>query len=140
MKRFLCLDLGNRRVGVAISDLLGMLARPLCVIDLAKEDKFIAVMRLIEEWEVARVVVGYPRLLNGTVGTQAGLAEEYVRELRARVAVEVILWDEEFSTAEAQEMMIAAGTRRKHRRETIDAAAAAVILQSYLDDPASGTD
>jgi len=132
--RVLALDVGDKRVGVAISDLTQFLARTLKVIqrDPHQED-FAAVARLVEEYEVERVVVGYPRSLDGTVGKQAEKVERYAVGLAKALTVPVVLWDERFSTVSAERLMREAGLRGKKKRERIDAVAAAVILQDYLD-------
>ncbi len=131
--RVLALDVGDKRVGVAISDLTQFLARSLKVIQRAPLDDFAAVTRLVEEYQVERVVVGYPRSLDGTVGEQAEKVERYAEGLAKALDVPVVLWDERFSTVSAERLMREAGLRGKKKRERIDAVAAAVILQDYLD-------
>ena len=130
--RVLALDLGQRRIGVALSDALGFLASPLTVLACSdRGSEVAAIEELVRKHQVEHLVVGYPRSLNGTVGPQAKLVDEFVELLQARLQVPVILWDERLSTAQAERLMHDAGQRV--RRERIDAAAAAVILQSYLD-------
>jgi putative Holliday junction resolvase len=108
------------------------LASPLTIVRHRKrEADMAAIEALIREHQVERVVVGYPRSLNGTVGPQAQRVERYVEELRQRLSAPIVLWDERLSTAQAERMIHHSGGRV--RRERIDAAAAAVILQSYLD-------
>ena len=132
--RVLALDVGNKRVGVAISDLTQFLARTLKVIQRGSpQDDFAAVSCLVEEHEVEKVVVGYPRSLDGTVGEQAEKVGRYAAGLAKVLDVPVILWDERFSTVSAERLMREAGLRGKKKRERIDAVAAAVILQDYLD-------
>jgi putative Holliday junction resolvase len=130
--RVLGLDLGERRIGVALSDPNGWLATPLTVLSRgSREDDFSAILALIEQHQVDRVIVGYPRSLDGTVGPQARRVEKYAAQLRTRLQVPLILWDERLSTAHAERLIHEAGKRVQ--RERIDAAAAALILQSYLD-------
>ncbi len=137
--RILALDLGERRIGVALSDPLGLLATPLTILKCgSREAELAAIEELVGKHQVEQVVVGYPRSLNGTVGPQAQRVDRYVAKLRARLQalpctrqVPVILWDERFSTTQAERLVHETG--RRVRRERIDAAAAAVILQSYLD-------
>lgn len=130
--RALALDLGEQRIGVALSDPLGWLATPLTVLSCSsREAELAAIEELARKHQVEQVVVGYPRSLNGTVGPQAQRVDSYVEQLRARLQVPVILWDERLSTVQAERLIREAGKRV--RRERIDAAAAAVILQSYLD-------
>ena len=132
--RILALDVGEKRIGVAISDLSQSLARSLKVVQRgSRQEDFAAVARLVEEYEVEKVVVGYPRSLNGMAGAQAQRVERYAVGLTESLTVPVLLWDERFSTVSAERLMREAGLRSKKRRERIDAVAAAVILQDYLD-------
>jgi len=134
MMRVLALDVGDKRIGVAISDPSQVLARGLKVIQRgSRQEDFVAVARLVEEYEVERVVVGYPRSLDGTAGEQAEKVERYAAGLAEVLTVPVLLWDERFSTVSAERLMREAGLRGKRKRERIDAVAAAVILQAYLD-------
>jgi putative Holliday junction resolvase len=131
--RILALDMGERRTGVALSDPLGWLASPLTVLKCAsREEEFASIEALVQKHQVERIVVGYPRSLNGSLGPQAQRVDRYVERLRARLPkVPVILWEEQFSTVQAEQLIRETG--RRVNRETIDAAAAAVVLQSYLD-------
>ena len=131
--RILALDLGERRTGVALSDSLGWLATPLTVLQSrSREAELAAVVDLVRGHQVEQIVVGYPRSLDGSVGPQARRVDQYVVQLHARLPdVPVILWDERLSTAQAERLVHETG--RRVQRERIDAAAAAVILQSYLD-------
>lgn len=132
--RVLALDVGEKRIGVAISDLSQALAGSLKVIQRGSRQKdFAAVARLVEGYGVERVVVGYPRSLDGTAGEQADKVERYAMGLAESLTVPVLLWDERFSTVSAERLMREAGLRGKRKRERIDAVAAAVILQDYLD-------
>lgn len=130
--RILAVDIGEKRIGVALSDSLGWLATPLTVISYKKHaDGLAAIEALVRAHQVKQVIVGYPRSLNGTVGPQARRVDKFVAHLRARLQVPVILWDERLSTAQAERLIHETG--RSVPRERIDALAAAVILQSYLD-------
>jgi putative Holliday junction resolvase len=134
MMRVLALDVGDKRIGVAISDPSQVLARSLKVIQRSsRQEDLAAVARLVEEYEVETVVVGYPRSLDGTVGEQAEKVEHYAAGLAEVLDVPVLLWDERFSTVTAEALMREAGLRGKKKRERVDAVAAAVILQDYLD-------
>jgi putative Holliday junction resolvase len=134
MMRVLALDVGDRRLGVAISDLSQVLARSLKVIERgSRQQDFAAVARLVEEYQVERVVVGYPRSLDGTAGEQAEKVEHYAAGLAETLTVPVLLWDERLSTVSAERLMREAGLKGKKKRERVDAVAAAVILQDYLD-------
>ena len=132
--RVLALDVGDRRIGVAISDPTQVLARSLKVIQrVSRREDFGTVVRLVEEYEVEKVVVGYPRSLDGTAGRQAEKVERYAAGLAEALDVPVLLWDERFSTVSAERLMREAGLTGKKNRERVDAVAAAVILQDYLD-------
>jgi putative Holliday junction resolvase len=130
--RMLGLDIGDRRIGVAISDELGTIASPVGLIrreaDVAGE-----VRALVAEYGAVRVVAGLPIGLSGREGPQALAVRGFVDELAEQLDVPVEFYDERLSTAVAERSLIAGGTRRAKRREKVDAVAAAVILQGYLD-------
>ncbi len=135
--RILAVDVGEKRIGIALSDALGWLATPLTVIAYKEpKDGLAAIEELIRTHGVEQVIVGYPRSLNGTVGPQAKRVDKFVSQLHARVQVPVLLWDERLSTAQAERHE----TGRSVQRDRIDALAAAVILQSYLDAKRMTTD
>jgi putative Holliday junction resolvase len=134
MTRILALDVGDRRIGVAVSDPSQILARSLEVIQRgSRQQDFAAVAGLVEEYEVEWVVVGYTRSLDGTAGEQAEKVERYVAALAEALTVPVLLWDERLSTVSAERLMREGGQRGRKKRERLDAVAAAVILQDYLD-------
>lgn len=133
MIRVLALDVGSVRIGVALSDPLGMTAQPLEVIQRRKVDPFARVAQLIMEYEVQRLVVGMPLRLDGTKGPAVESIEKFIAELEGQISVPIEPWDERLSTAQAQRVMIDGGVRRKDRKNKIDKVAAALILQSYLD-------
>lgn len=138
--RLLALDVGDRRIGVAVSDATGLIANPLSVIRRAsKAEDFERIARLVREQDVEGLVVGHPLNADGSAGPQAQRVERYAAALADALQAEglnlpMVLWDERMSTLRAQEVMIAAGRKRKDRRGRIDAVAAAVILQDYLDE------
>lgn len=158
--RSLGLDLGERRSGVAISDPQGMLATPLTVLDSEDEDALIdAILELVERHGAERIVVGLPRRLDGECGRQAGKVTAVADKLLLRAKksgiedIEVKLWDERLSTREAQRLMVDTGGRGQKLRSgskkgarhhsfrakaRVDAIAAAVILQGYLDSVGGG--
>ena len=137
--KLLALDVGDRRVGVAVSDPSGLIASPLAVINrTSKVEDFAKVARFVREQEAAGVVVGHPLNADGSEGPQARRVERYAMALDEALrdeglAVPLVLWDERMSTLRAQEAMIASGRKARARRQRIDAVAAAVILQDYLD-------
>ena len=132
--RLMALDVGDRRIGVAVSDPEQTLARGLQVIRRrSKQADMELIESLVEEHEVERIIVGHPVRLDGSVGEQACRVGAYAADLQEAVGVPVVLWDEGFSTVRAREAMIEAGRSRKERKERLDAVAAAFILQDYMD-------
>ena len=132
--RRLALDLGDRRVGLALSDPTALVACPHGLIERRGPRRDLdAVEAVVREHEVVEVVVGWPRSMSGEAGERAKLAETFAEQLRARLALPVVLWDERLTTVEAQRTLIAGGVRRARRRLVVDAMAAALILQGYLD-------
>jgi putative Holliday junction resolvase len=141
--KWLALDVGDRRVGVAVSDPTGLIATPLAVIyRKSKAEDFRQVARLVREQRVEGLVVGLPLQADGSAGPQAQRIQRYGLAMAAALQAEglglpLVFWDERMSTVQAQENMIAAGRKSRDRRARIDAAAAAVILQDYLDEQRS---
>jgi len=132
--RVLGLDVGNVRIGVAVSDPLGIIAQPHSVIrSTGIEQDMEAVRALVAEKEVVRIVVGLPLNREGKPGPQAEKVLAFVEALRATLGVDVVTQDERFSTAAAERMLIEANVRRKGRKQVIDKIAAHHILQTYLD-------
>ncbi len=132
--RALGLDVGERWIGAALSDPSGTLATPLARIDgRVPEASMLAICELVEQHEVERIVVGLPYSMDGSLGPQARKVDDFVRNLRASVAVAVETWDERLSTVAAERRMAEAGIGKQRRKESIDSAAAALILQAYLD-------
>jgi len=130
--RYLALDPGDRRIGVAISDTSGMLARPLSVFTRrSREQDQHHIQTLVAEHKVECLVIGLPLNMDGSEGHQAAWVRSYAGALEAALAIPVVFWDERLSTHEAIEIAHAQG--RSAAKEWIDAVAAAVILQSYLD-------
>ncbi len=132
--RYLGLDVGDRRIGVALSDETGTLAGGLPTLERVgprKDPRAIA--RLVREREVGEVVVGLPRSLDGTLGPQAQKVMEFAEQLRAVVKVPVVSWDERFTSTMAQQVLAEAGASWRERKANVDKVAAVLILQSYLD-------
>lgn len=137
--RVMALDFGHKRIGVALSDPGQVLASSLQVIERqGQQQDLAAVIQLVREHGVGKIIVGYPRSLDGTARQQAQAVERDVATLEkmlreASLDVSVVLWDERFSTVTADRLMAEAGRKGRERRKRIDAVAAAVILQDYLD-------
>ncbi len=126
------LDVGEKRIGVALAE--GLLAIPLTVIDRRVEETDMElIMALVEEYKAERIVVGLPRLMNGDIGTQAEETLTFSGALAEHVDIPVDTWDERLSTVTAERLLIDAGMKRKKRKGKLDAMAAAIILQAYLD-------
>ena len=133
--RWLGIDIGQRRYGVAISDENGGIAYPLTTLSTEKggAPPIKALVELVGEREVAGIVVGLPERMDGSHGPEARNAEIIAEQLRIDLGLRVELWDERLTTAEAERLLIMAGVRRTKRREATDRIAAAIILQSFLD-------
>lgn len=132
--RVLALDVGERRIGVALSDPTQTLARSLLVLYRRSDREALErVAALVREQSVERVVVGYPLSLGGDVGPQAERVKRFARALAQVLEVPVEMWDERYSTVDAERILREQGVGGRKRRRRIDATAAAVILQSYLD-------
>ena len=132
--RILGLDLGRRRVGVAVSDPNGTIAHPLLQFEpKGRRDLVATVKGLVAEQEAARVVVGMPVLVDGRKGEQARWTQATVSALAEALEVPVATWDERFTTRDAEEAMRDAGLHPGKRKTRRDKVAAALILQSYLD-------
>jgi len=128
------LDVGQKRIGVAIAASEGMLAIPLTVIDRIDEEADIkAILTLINEWGINRIVVGLPRSMDGSIGKQAEEVIAFSKAFSQRISVPVDTWDERLSTVAAEHLMRDAGMKGGKRKAHRDALAAAIILQAYLD-------
>jgi len=137
--RLLGLDVGDRRIGVAVSDPTGLLAGAFGVVErqnspsanLARDAERIAA--IAREVEAEGIVIGLPRRMDGTLGDQAAKVERFADELSRHLGLPVEYWDERLSTVEANRIMRDAGVRGEKRRGKVDAVAATLILQTYLD-------
>lgn len=132
--RILGLDLGDKTIGVAISDELGWTAQGLEVIRRRKlEDDLLRLVEIIDTYKVDEIVVGLPKNMNGTIGPRAELTIEFTESLKTKVNVPIKLWDERLTTVSAERTLIEADVSRKKRKQVIDKMAAMFILQGYLD-------
>ncbi len=132
--RILGIDLGDKKIGVALSDEMGWTAQGLDVImsgGVAENIKRIKELALANK--VEKIVVGFPRNMDGSTGPRAEKAREFARRLEKSFGLPVEMWDERLTTAAAEKMLIKADLRRAKRRQVIDKVAAALILQNYLD-------
>lgn len=132
--RIMGVDFGDARTGIAVSDVSGFLASPVCVIKEYDYNKTLQkTADLAIEQKVGEIVVGYPKNMNGTIGERAEKCDKFSKELAEKTNLPVRLWDERCTTMSAYVYMNATDTRGKKRKETVDAAAATIILQDYLD-------
>jgi putative Holliday junction resolvase len=132
--RFMGLDVGDKRIGVAISDESALIASPRETLERTGNKKDIAhLLDLARREEVSEILVGMPWNLDGTAGPQADKVSRFVDALRASTEIPIAIWDERLSTVRAEEALIEADVSREKRRGVVDRVAAAIILQSYLD-------
>ena len=135
MSRYLALDHGTKRIGVAVSDELKMIAQPLEFIPTEPYDAFLARLKqLIAEKEVELVFVGMPRNMDGTFGPAAEKVKEFIAELTPEISVPIKTLDERLTSAQANRVLLEGNVRRADRKQKVDAMAAAILLQSYLDN------
>ena len=138
--RIIGLDYGTKTVGVAVSDALMITAQPLETIERKSANKLrqtlARIESIIEEYQAERIVLGYPKNMNNTIGERAEATEQFKEDLERRTGLEVILWDERLSTVEAERILMDTGVRRENRKQYVDKMAAAVTLQNYLDSQA----
>jgi putative Holliday junction resolvase len=133
MGRLLGLDIGEKRIGVAISDETRTLARPLLTVTRAsKKEDFAHIETLCREYQIEKIIAGLPKTLRNEEGPQARRVRRYADELSAAINLPIEFWDERFSSVDARDRLAASG-RKPRAKGAIDAAAAAIILQEYLD-------
>lgn len=132
--RILGLDIGEKKIGVAISDELGFTAQGIDVIERKEDGKDIdEICNIISKYKVNKVIVGLPKNMNGTLGPSSEAVEKYAEELKTAMDIELDFWDERLTTVAAERILIKADVSRKKRKGVIDKVAASIILQSYLD-------
>jgi putative holliday junction resolvase len=135
--RILAIDYGEKRIGLAVSDEMGITARGISVIERkSRQADLDAIAAAVSEHGAGAIVVGYPLRLDGSAGIQCGKVDRFIASLQEVTSVPVIAWDETLSTKEAEELMRKAGVKRKKKRGMVDRIAAAVILQDYLNQKA----
>jgi putative Holliday junction resolvase len=134
MGRYLGIDFGKKRIGVAVSDEAGQISFPLCVIRNSASAQVIReISRIASEKNVTGIVVGLPLNLDGSRGPAAEMVEQFATLLNEKTGLPVDLWDERLSTRMAERAMIDGGLSRTRRRQSIDQSTAQIILQSFLD-------
>ena len=132
--RILALDHGTKRIGVAISDEMQMIAQPLEFILAAPFANFLTRLKeIIRDKQVEQILIGLPRNMDGGYGPAADKVQEFVAVLKETIVIPIKMWDERLTSAQANRFLIQADVRRDKRKEKVDKTAAAILLQSYLD-------
>ncbi|MDX1953682.1 MAG: Holliday junction resolvase RuvX [Verrucomicrobiota bacterium] len=138
--RVLAIDHGTVRMGIAISDELGMIAHPLEFIPAEPFNAFLERLKtVIQEKQVELIIVGMPRNMDGSYGPAALKVREFIGVLNETIAIPIRTWDERLTSTQANRYLIDADVKRKDRKEKVDKMAAAILLQSFLDSSALGT-
>ncbi|MEX2426108.1 MAG: Holliday junction resolvase RuvX [Thermomicrobiaceae bacterium] len=130
--RRVALDVGGRRVGLAVSDELSMVASPVRAVDI-KHEGIAGLARIIMTYDPVEVVVGLPTGMSGFEGPQARETRDFAARLAEHVPVPISYWDERLTTFAADQALVESGYRAQRRKKMVDAVAASLILQSYLD-------
>ena len=139
MGRTLGIDYGTVRIGLAMSDPMGMMASPHSVLDAGHPAKVLAdIVDLCNSQDVERVVIGWPLNMDGTPGRLTVSIGKFKDQLTEQVSIPVVTWDERLTTVTAEQGMRAAGTKRKRKKELVDQLAAQILLQHYLDSQEMG--
>ncbi len=132
--RILALDLGKKRIGLALSDPLGITAQGLPTLERKNmREDLASLQRIAEENEVTLILMGHPLHMSGAEGRQAGYAREFAEKLAARTGIEVKLWDERLTTVEAQRVLRESGISIEKRARAVDRLSAVILLASFLD-------
>jgi putative Holliday junction resolvase len=135
--RILAMDVGQKRIGLAVSDPLGFTAQGLSILERQGRETDIArLAEVAREYQVQEILVGLPRHMDGRLGSQAEDILELANALGKALGVPVVTWDERLSSKEAERVLIAADVSRRRRRQVLDKLAAVLILQAYLDSRA----
>lgn len=135
------LDVGSKTIGFAVSDPFGWTAQGITTIQWNEKDIYSAdraLRALFDEHNVEKVVIGYPKNMNGTVGERGMKSEQYAQHIEKRMKLPTVLWDERLSTMAAERTLLEADVSREKRGKVIDQVAASVILQGYLDANSKG--
>lgn len=133
--RILGLDVGTKTIGVAVSDEMGWTAQGIETIPRKPADfsDFERLGELISAYQVERLIVGFPKNMNGSIGPRAQACKAFAEETEKRFSLPVHLWDERLTTVAAEKVLISADVSRKKRKKVVDKMAAGMILQGYLD-------
>lgn len=135
MSKIMSVDYGDKRTGLALSDMGGFLASPLLTInEISMKKVALEVINKAKENSVIKIIIGYPKNMNGSIGERAKKTEKFANLIREQSDFEVILWDERSTTVSAHKIFNETKTFGKKRKENSDVLAAIIILQSYLDN------
>ena len=135
MPRILGIDYGERRIGLAISDPMGIIAQPLTTLDTQKTtDVFSEIQKLIREKNVEQIIVGLPKNMDGTIGKKGKEVLEFAKNLSRQINVKVNLWDERLSSVESQKILRDTKKKTRQDKKNIDKLSASLILQGYLEN------
>ena len=130
-ERILCIDYGRKRVGIAVSDPLGFMALPIETVKRKKLEQ--GIKEILNNYTIKKIIIGYPLRTDGKRGERAREVEEFAENIGEKFQITVELWDERYSTVEAERDMRTMGKKPSRNKEKIDKIAASLILQSYLD-------
>ncbi len=132
--RILSMDVGDRRIGMAVSDTLGWIAQGIPTLE-RRNSKYDLdkIKEVINEYQPDSIVIGLPRNMNGTLGPQGEKVMAFAEELKSHLGVDIVYWDERLTTVSAHKAMIESDMSRRKRKKKVDQVAAVLILQSYLD-------
>ena len=135
LMRTMGLDIGTHTIGIAISDELGITAQGLKTLKRkSMEEDLKEIATIVHQFEIDKIVVGLPKNMNGTLGTQAEIVLKWIKILTDKISVPVETWDERLSTVGASKVLLEADLSRRKRKKVIDKLAAVLILQGYLDN------
>lgn len=132
--RIMGLDIGDKTIGVSVSDIMGLTAQGVTTIKrIGKKKDIEAIKKIIEEKQVNKIVSGLPKNMNGTVGPQGEKVQKFCELIKEETNLPIEFWDERLSTVAAERSLIEGNVRRENRKKVIDMLAAVIILQGYLD-------
>jgi len=133
--RFLGLDIGSKRIGLALSDELGIIAQGLPTLNRTTPKNDIRkLLEIASQHKVEKIVIGLPKNMNGTLGKSAEQVLAFIQEMKVKTAIPVDVWDERFSTVAVTRTLVSANVSRRRRKEVVDKLAAVYILQGFLDN------
>lgn len=134
MSRILSIDFGEKRIGLAVSDELGITAQRLSTFHVEKDREFFSYLKeIINQKNVEQIVIGFPKMMDGTVGEKAKQVQKLAEDIKGRFGIPVILWDERLSSIQSQNILREMGEKYTRKKEKVDELSALLILQAYLD-------